>query len=377
MDTKYVLMVDIRSRVFSDLETLSRHEKYGELIKSKTNGKIKLMILTRQTKQSTETLFSSHSSETIIIPRSIGSIIVQYRNLAKELKEYKVEALICGDPWESYLLAQLLRKKFFRDSKIQVQLHGDFASPKWGNASLNSRLRKRLISLKSKHISQIRLTSEEQFRSLSKRYKFDNKKVKIIPVPLHLPIKRPIPRVQSNPTFGLVGRLHRERGLETFSQFAKAIYEYDNNSKFVIIGDGPERRAFQSSLFSSIPETAVSFLGELSGEIFHENFASIDVLCSFAATESYGRVAREALALGIPILAQHSAGLDQLALEGAGEFIQFLPSEITAETYIQMGLASLRIIVPESFFESCKQTSEDSINQLISSWIEMVQLENH
>jgi hypothetical protein len=141
-------MVDIRSRVFSDLETLSRHEKYGELIKSKTKGQIKLIILTRQTKQSAETLITSHSFETVIIPKSIMSVIVQYRNLAKKLKEYEVDAFICGDPWESYLLAQLLRKSFFRDSKIQVQLHGEFASPKWGNASLNSRLRKRLISLK-------------------------------------------------------------------------------------------------------------------------------------------------------------------------------------------------------------------------------------
>ncbi len=375
MDTKYVMMVDIRSRVFSDLETLSRHEKYGDLIKGKTNSQIKLIILSRQTKQSPETSFLSNSFETVIIPRSIVSTVVQCKNLAKRLREYDVDALICGDPWESYLLARLLRRRFFCNSKIQVQLHGDFASPKWGNASLNSRLRKRLIFLKSRHISQIRLTSEEQFRSLSKRYSFENKKVKIIPVPLHLPIKRPIPREQINPIFGLVGRLHTERGLETFSQFAKAFYVYNKKSKFVIIGDGPERRRFQSSLLSSIPETAISFLGELSGEIFHENFASIDVLCSFAATESYGRAAREALALGIPILAQHSAGLDQLALEGAGEFIQFLPSEPTSETYIQMGLASLRITVPESFFESCKRTNEDSINQLISSWIEMVQIE--
>jgi glycosyltransferase involved in cell wall biosynthesis len=131
----------------------------------------------------------------------------------------------------------------------------------------------------------------------------------------------------------------------------------------------------QSTLLSSIPESAVSFLGELSGETLYEKFSSLDVLCSFAPSESYGRVAREALALGIPILARRSAGLDQLALEGAEELIEFLPDKPTSENFISKGLASLRIKVPESYFQVCKAKSENSINQLIASWIEMVSLE--
>jgi glycosyltransferase involved in cell wall biosynthesis len=255
--------------------------------------------------------------------------MIRIKGLAKELKKYRVVALICGDPWESYWLAQLLRVRYFPKSKIQVQLHGDFASPQWGNNSLKSRLRKQLINLKSRHISQIRFTSNEQFLSLSKHYKFNSKKVKIIPVPLNLPAKQPSHQMQTNPTFGLIGRLHEERGLDTFANFAQAFYDYDNNAKFIVIGDGPQRREMESALLSSVPESAVSFLGELSRETLYKKFSSLDVLCSFAPSESYGRVAREALALGIPILARRSAGLDQLALEGAEELIEFLPDKPT------------------------------------------------
>jgi glycosyltransferase involved in cell wall biosynthesis len=376
MDIKYVLMIDIRSRVFSDLETQSRHEKYGELIAKTSINQIKLLILTRQTQGEYQMESTEYQFETLIIPKNIALLMIRIKSLAKELKKYRVVALICGDPWESYWLAQLLRIRIFPKSKIQVQLHGDFASPRWGNNSLKSRLRKQLINLKSKHISQIRLTSHEQFLSLSKRYKFDDKKVKIIPVPLNLPAKQPSHRMQTIPTFGLIGRLHKERGLDTFVNFAQAFYNYNNNVNFVVIGDGPQRRELESALLSSVPESAVSFLGELSGETLYEKFSSLDVLCSFAPTESYGRVAREALALGVPILARRSAGLDQLALEGADELIEFLPDKPTPENFISKGLASLRIKVPESYFQVCKAKSENSINQLIASWIEMVTLEN-
>lgn len=375
MDTKYVMMVDVRSRVFSDPETLSRHEKYGELLAIRSDNQIKLVILTLQNSHKTPIVSIRQSFETLIIPTSVINLLSSLKYLSTALKKYKVESLICGDPWESYLLARFLRRSFFHESKIQVQLHGDFASPKWGNNSKKSRLRKRLLTLKSNRISQIRLTSQEQFLSLSEVYKFNPEKVRIIPVPLNLPTERPSQIDPINPTFGLIGRIHKERGLDTFAEFAKTFYNYDNTTKFVIIGNGPQKVEFQSTLLSSIPADSVLFLGELSGKEFHEGFSSIDVLCSFAPTESYGRVAREALAMGKPILAKHSAGLNQLAMEGGKEFIQFLPNEPTSETFIQKGLAALRINIPESYFEICKSISENSVDQLITSWIEMVPLE--
>jgi hypothetical protein len=83
-------------------------------------------------------------------------------------------------------------------------------------------------------------------------------------------------------------------------------------------------------------------------------------------------VAREALALGIPVLAVHSAGIDELAKSLPSGTVHFLPDSPKIEEIIESFQAALKTEVPPNLLRDYKESNRIVINDLIESWIEMV-----
>jgi glycosyltransferase involved in cell wall biosynthesis len=174
---------------------------------------------------------------------------------------------------------------------------------------------------------------------------------------------------------GIVGRLHLERGLDTFITFAEAVHTKFPEARFNIIGVGHKAEWFKAELKRRIPESKLNFTAYLSGNEYFRAIGELSVLCSFAPSESYGRVAREALALGVPVLAVHSAGMDALAESLPLDTIHFLPHFLENELIIHAFEATLYTEIPSNLLEVFKDSNQRVISDLIESWIKMIRNE--
>ena len=101
-------------------------------------------------------------------------------------------------------------------------------------------------------------------------------------------------------TLGYAGRLRPEKNVRLLPTLAKALP--DGNFKFVIIGEGPERKYLERHL------RRVEFTGPLEGEALALAYANMDLFVFPSKTDCYGHAVREALASGVPVVCMQEGG---------------------------------------------------------------------
>ena len=373
--SKLIVILDVAGRVLDSEETVERHNTYARELDFNSNSSFKLLIVSLGKLESKTKHLQQIDFELIRLPVARNNLLGFAYHAYKNLKARRIVGFVCGDPWESYWISLWLKKILFKTSKIQLQLHGDFGSRLWSKDSLKLKLRQQLISLKSKSIDSLRFTSKNQQLSIQGRFRIICENLVVIPVPLNIPyeIFSQTDKVQLE--IGLVGRLHLERGLDTFITFAEAVYTRFPEVRFKIIGNGNKTEWFKTQLKRRIPERNLSFTSHLSGSEYFRAIGQLSILCSFAPSESYGRAAREALALGVPVLAVHSAGMDALAESLPRNTIHFLPDSLENEAIIEAFEAALDTEVPSNLPVVFKESNQRVISDLIESWIKMVRSE--
>ncbi|MFH0778794.1 MAG: glycosyltransferase family 4 protein [Candidatus Eisenbacteria bacterium] len=86
--------------------------------------------------------------------------------------------------------------------------------------------------------------------------------------------------------------------------------------RLVIVGDGPERKAYEKMVAPSLRE-AVRFVGSVPLDVVPRYFASAHVFCSPATrNESFGIVLLEAMASGVPVVASDIPGYRSVVSSG-------------------------------------------------------------
>ena len=372
---KLIVMIDAAGRIPSSEEATERHNIYARELASKSDSQYKLFILSPQMKDLKTKAIPHAEFEFVQLPVSRNNPLGLFFYVYKYMKAMNIVGFVCGDPWESYWISLWLKKVKFRNSKIQLQFHGDFASSLWSKDSLRLTIRQKLIKLNSKSITSLRFTSKNQQASMLDRFKINCENQLVIPVPLNIPneiiSRRETPQVK----VGLVGRLHIERGLDTFIHFAQVIHTKYPEVQFEIIGDGQQKDWLETELIYRIPERNLNFTSHLKGTEYFHALSELSVLCSFAPSESYGRAAREALALGTPVLAVHSAGMDELAQSLPHDTIHFLPIGLERQPILEAFEASIKTKVPGNLLNHFKDSNRKVVSDLIESWIEMVKSE--
>jgi glycosyltransferase involved in cell wall biosynthesis len=107
-----------------------------------------------------------------------------------------------------------------------------------------------------------------------------------------------------------VGRLVREKRLETVAAVGQRLRQAGLPHRLLIVGDGPDRAV----LARRLPEAA--FTGFLSGADLARAYASSDVFLFPSDTESFGNVTLEAMASGLPTVCADATGSRSLVQDG-------------------------------------------------------------
>lgn len=129
-----------------------------------------------------------------------------------------------------------------------------------------------------------------------------------------------------------VGRLAAEKNLETVLSAYAQIKQGRNKARLVLVGDGPERGAIESS------HPDIVFAGMRSGEDLARHYASGDVFLFASTTETFGNVTVEAMASGLAVVAyNYAAAAEHIQHERSGWLAEFND----AEEFRRLALAAM------------------------------------
>jgi glycosyltransferase involved in cell wall biosynthesis len=326
MNNSCVIILDPRGIILSGgADVIERHNSYAlHLSKGNPKNKISLMILTAGTSQVKNQQSNGLYLEVISKP-TFNSIKFAKAALKKiRSKNLDVKLLVAGDPWESFWSAYLLNKLSSKKAPIQIQLHGDIASPAWKKISLQNRIRFNFAKFSLSKANGIRAVSNSQALKVAKIFKIKKAQISVIPVPINnlrltssLSSKRP-------KTLGLIGRIHNDRGIYNFIKLVKSLTVVRDDFAVVIAGGGPDERRFLEEIKELLPKSKIRFLGHLSEKELKKVWREIGVLVSTAPAESYGRVMREALVAGVPVWAMKSSGVEDLISKAGKDTVKIL-----------------------------------------------------
>ncbi len=116
--------------------------------------------------------------------------------------------------------------------------------------------------------------------------------------------------------FVYVGRVGREKNLDTCAEAFQRLAAQDSKAHLVIVGDGPYRDELEEML-SGYPVTFTGFLG---GEELQRALASADVKLFPSTTDTWGNAPLEAQASGIPVVVSDQGGPQELMRDGVTGF---------------------------------------------------------
>ncbi|MDW8096566.1 MAG: glycosyltransferase, partial [Aquificaceae bacterium] len=130
-----------------------------------------------------------------------------------------------------------------------------------------------------------------------------------------------------------VGRVSKEKGLDTFLHTAKCFPE----DVFVIVGDGPYRAQVEAQK----PKN-VHTVGYMVGEELAKAYASSDVFLFPSETETYGQVVLEAMASGLPVVVSSRGASHEHVEEGLNGFIATKAEEFVEKLSLLLSNEQLR-----------------------------------
>jgi glycosyltransferase involved in cell wall biosynthesis len=200
--------------------------------------------------------------------------------------------------------------------------------------------------------------------NLIRAFGIDKRKIIVIPVPIEVVTKPLVPSKRLR-TIGLIGRIHKDRGIWNFVELVKNLNRLDKGFKILIAGDGPARDKFIHQLESVIATNRIKYLGQISQGKLRSSWKSIGVLVSMAPVESYGRVLRESLLAGVPVWATASSGVIDL--------LKVLDLEKDNSKLYKDFESLLKVKVGPKFRDKFIKENNSYADKLAKSWIDTIE----
>jgi glycosyltransferase involved in cell wall biosynthesis len=255
-----------------------------------------------------------------------------------------------------------------------VQIHADIGSQAWKDMNIRNQIRARFFWFALRYSQSLRFTSQQQLTGIQ-NIGFEIKQDYIVvPVPLNLSDQGILLGTSSERpnTIGFVGRIHEDRGLDSFVFFAKKLNDARADFSVVVVGDGESRVSFLSSLRSVLGDDRVSYLGELSTQDLSNNWENIGVLINSAPAESYGRTIRESIANGVPVIAIISSGVVSAMQELGPDLISIYSSEMSSLQIDTLFTSALSLKVSDKIKSFIISENEKNSTKLVQNWIRLL-----
>ena len=144
-----------------------------------------------------------------------------------------------------------------------------------------------------------------------------------IPVPVSMVTShaRVTPSPQRQPLVIFVGRLAPDKDLSTWLKVARAVSQLHPDTRFEMIGDGPDRARLEHEAAALGLHDVLSFTGIVPYARLREVYARAAVLLLTSRDEAFGRVLVEAASQGTPSVATSLAGPREVIVNGVTGFL--------------------------------------------------------
>ena len=373
--TSVVLIIDPRGLISVDnIDVISRNKEYAKcLSRNHSKKNIKLVSISGSSiklgqKSVTDSFTIYNISKSTF---NIFKFVFLSALLIKKMK-WKVELLVVGDPWESYWCAYFLNRFTHKKIQIQIQVHGDIGDPKWRKINFRNRLRYSLAKFSLSKASGVRAVTKYQAENLVNAFDIKKEKVVVVPVPINVLSKPKALKIVRSKSIGLIGRIHQDRGILEFIKLVRILNLSSQDFKVIILGDGPSKDKFLLELESVIPKNRIIYPGQLPQSELRKTWKKIGVLVSMAPVESYGRVMRESLIVGVPVWATASAGVKDLmdnCKKGEVKLLDLSKSDASLEKDFN---SLLKTNVSFDFSKRFIKDNNTYATKLASSWVNII-----
>ena len=190
-----------------------------------------------------------------------------------------------------------------------------------------SELRMHAESCVMSSVNAIVVSTEQERRDLSRLYQVSPDKVYVIPAGVDLRLFRPLDKARARQSLGLtedrvvlsVGRIEPLKGLD-IPISAIARLEDAADTRLLIVGGNPGRDSELRKLRSMAGQMGlrdlVTFTGAMDQTKLPTYYTASDVFVLPSYYESFGLVALEAMACGVPVIASKVGGPETLVEDG-------------------------------------------------------------
>lgn len=166
-----------------------------------------------------------------------------------------------------------------------------------------------------------------EFGHLVDLYGADPRKVRVVPCGVDIDLFHPIDQETARDYLALrdgqyiifVGRLEPLKGVDVLLKALSALLEKGRNVRLLVAGgnlDGEEAQRLKALADECCPEGRVRFLGPIEQKELPYYYAAADVCAVPSFYESFGMVAIEAMACGVPVVASRAGGLQFTVRDG-------------------------------------------------------------
>jgi glycosyltransferase involved in cell wall biosynthesis len=279
-----------------------------------------------------------------------------------------IHKYVCGNPWESFFPALLMKYVFRLRANMQIQYHGCFYEKDWLRNSFKNRLMYLLVKFSIFFGDSFRFVTNEQMQEMIKRNSRLRDRSFAVPLPTPLPGK-----ISSTPfgnnVIGYLGRIHPERNPELWIASIKELNIKRQDFDCVIAGSGPDENSFITRLVNLLGPARVTFKGHVSENELDNFWNEITILLSTSNIESYGLAIREAILRGKRCVAVTSVGARD-AKENFGEAISL--AELDASdiaNVLNVGITNRSNAVNIDAIKSKQEImNSEYVRELVNSW---------
>lgn len=279
-----------------------------------------------------------------------------------------IHKYVCGNPWESFFPALLMKYIFQLQAKMQIQYHGCFYEKDWLRNSFKNRLMYLLVKFSILFGDSFRFVTNEQMREMIKRNSRLRNRSFAVPLPTPLPGKTSSTPSGDN-VIGYLGRIHPERNPELWIGSIKELNKKRQDFNCVIAGSGPDENSFITKLVDLLGPVRVTFKGHVSENELENFWSEITILLSTSNIESYGLAIREAILRGKRCVAVTSVGARD-AKENFGEAISL--AELHASdiaNVLNVGITNRSNTINIEAIKSKQEImNSEYVKELVNSW---------